>query len=66
MEKFIYVFNQDEYFRLSSLGFNFICECISGHHKAYVFENNPKSIHFSNDDRKQLLFSSKMYFIREN
>lgn len=60
--KFIYCFNEEEYKRLLSQGFSYICNCNMGKNKAYVFENNCKSLNFSENDKKQILFTNKMYF----
>lgn len=60
--KFIYVFNENEYKKLLTQGFSYICKCNLGKHDAYVFENNNKSLNFTELDKKQLLFSNKMYF----
>lgn len=61
MDKFIYVFNQDTYKRLLAEGFTFVCECNLGK-KAYVFENSKKVLNFNECDKKQLMFTNKMYF----
>lgn len=61
MNKFIYTFSHEQYKRLLAEGFSFICEC-NLNKKAYMFENNPKSLTFSDNDKKQMLFTNKMYF----
>ena len=62
MKKFIYVFTEQESLKLQSEGFTLITKCILGKHEAYVFENNPKSLNFSEHDKKALLFTNMMYF----
>ena len=61
MSKFIYCFTKEDYEKLLKEGYEFICECNMGK-KAYVFENNPKSLNFDSEDKKTLLFDDTMYF----
>lgn len=61
MTKFIYCFTEEDCKMLLSEGYEFICECNMGK-RAFVFKNNPKSLQFSDDKKKRLIFENKMYF----
>ena len=59
--KFIYCFNHDDYLKMINLGFTFICKCNLGK-ECYVFNNDKRILTFSQEDKRNLLFTNKMYF----
>ena len=60
MEKFIYVFNEKDYLKMINLGFTFICKCNLGK-ECYVFNNDKRLLPFSQEDKRNLLFTNTMY-----
>ena len=49
------------FMKLSNLGFTFICKCNLGK-ECYVFNNDKRILTFSQEDKRNLLFTNKMYF----
>ena len=59
--RFIYCFNRDDYLKMINLGFPFICKCNLGK-ECYVFNNDKRILTFSQEDKRNLLFTNKIYF----
>ena len=59
--KFIYCFNRSDYLKMIDLGFTFICKRNLGK-ECYVFNNDKRILTFSQEDKRKLLLTNKMYF----
>lgn len=61
MEKFIYVFNEEDKHELLNQGLVFLCEGVMNGKTMYVFMNSSK-IKFSSEDKRKFMFSNKLFF----
>lgn len=61
MEKFIYVFNEEDKHELLSQGLVFLCEGFMNGKTMYVFMNSSK-VKFSSEDKRKFMFSNKLFF----
>lgn len=61
MEKFIYVFNEEDKHELLNQGLVFLCEGVMDGKTMYVFMNSSK-VKFSSEHKRKFMFSNKLFF----
>ncbi|MFR2570200.1 MAG: hypothetical protein ACLS90_00540 [Clostridia bacterium] len=61
MNKFIYVFNEEDKHELLNRGLVFLSEGIIDNKTVYIFLNSTK-VKFSNEDKRKFMFSNKLFF----